>query len=150
MTKATVEPTAVPLSGSCGYLLARLGMESRRRFTRMLAEHELAMHDFGVLMALGERRSLPQQGLSRMIGIDPRNAVPIIDGLESRALVERHPDPQDRRRYAVALTNAGRKLMERLRDSGARLDAKMLKPLSRAEQATLRKLLLQLLTELDD
>jgi DNA-binding MarR family transcriptional regulator len=150
MSKSTSELAAPTLLASCGFLLARLGMESRRRFTRLLAEHELAMHDFSVLLVLGEHGALPQQRLSRMIGIDPRNAVPIIDGLETRLLVERRPDLEDRRRYAVALTAAGRRMMERLGASGARLEARMLEPLSRAEQTTLQALLHRLLTELDD
>jgi DNA-binding MarR family transcriptional regulator len=138
-----------PLLASCGFLLARLGAESRRRFTRFLAEHELAMHDFSVLLVLGEHGALPQQRLSRMIGIDPRNAVPIVDALEARLLVDRRPDPEDRRRYAVALTAAGRRLMERLGESGGHLEAKMLEPLSRPERATLRKLLQKLVTAVD-
>jgi len=125
-------------------------MESRKRFVRLLATHELAMHDFSVLLVLGEHGALPQQRLSRLIGIDPRNAVPIIDGLETRLLIERRPDQEDRRRYAVALTSAGRRMMERLGESGAQLEAKMLEPLSVAEQSTLQKLLQKLLTDLDD
>jgi DNA-binding MarR family transcriptional regulator len=140
---------AGPLIASCGFLLARLGAESRRRFARFLADHELAMHDFSVLLVLGEYGALPQQRLSRMIGIDPRNAVPIIDALERRLLIDRRPDPEDRRRYAVVLTAVGRRLMEQLGESGAYLEAEMLEPLSRAEQATLRKLLQKLMTEVD-
>jgi DNA-binding MarR family transcriptional regulator len=148
MSKSTDE-LAGPLLASCGFLLARLGAESRRRFTRFLAEHELAMHDFSVLLVLGEHGALPQQRLSRMIGIDPRNAVSIIDALETRKLVERRLDPEDRRRYAIALTSTGSRLMERLGESGAHLEADMLQPLSRTEQAALRKLLQKLLTAID-
>jgi DNA-binding MarR family transcriptional regulator len=148
MTKAT-DRLPGPLLASCGYLLARLGAESRRRFTRFLAEHELAMHDFSVLLVLSEHGALPQQRLSLMIGIDPRNAVPIVDGLEARSLIDRQPDPDDRRRYAVGLTAAGRRLMERLGESGAHLEAKMLEPLSMAEQTTLRELLQKLMTAID-
>jgi DNA-binding MarR family transcriptional regulator len=148
MSNAT-DKLAGPLLASCGFLLARLGAESRRRFTRFLAQHELAMHDFSVLLVLGEHGALPQQRLSRMIGIDPRNAVPVIDALEARELIGRRLDPEDRRRYAVALTAAGRRLMERVGESGAHLEAEMLEPLSRVEQATLRQLLQKLLTAID-
>ena len=150
MTKSTLDVAAAPLLTSSGFLLARLGMESRRRFTRLLAEHQLGMHDFSILLVLGGHGPLPQQQLSRMIGIDPRNTVAVIDGLEGRQLVERRSDRQDRRRYAVALTRAGRRLMERLGESGALLEAKMLEPLRPSEQAVLRKLLGKLLTGLDD
>ncbi len=38
----------------------------------------------------------------------------LLDGLESRGYVERHPDPKDGRRWLIELTDAGRKEAERL------------------------------------
>src|SRR5579859_5387351 len=75
---AQEEPAIEPsLLASTGYLLARLGMESRRWWGQMLAEHGLTPHQFGVLMALAPLRTASQQQLSRALGVDPRNAVPI-------------------------------------------------------------------------
>jgi hypothetical protein len=71
---------------SSGYLLARIGAESRRRWRRMLADHDLAEHPFGVLMALDQVGPQSQQGLSRILGIDPRNAVAALHRPGSRPL----------------------------------------------------------------
>ncbi len=38
----------------------------------------------------------------------------LLDGLESRGYVERHPDPDDGRRWLIELTEAGKKEAERL------------------------------------
>jgi DNA-binding MarR family transcriptional regulator len=141
-TAAATEPKE--LLASTGFLLARLGMESRKRFARMMAQHDLSTHHFGLLVALGEHRALPQQQLGQIMGVDPRNAVPIIDELEARELITRQPDPQDRRRYNVALTAAGRKLIRDLRQSGAKLEQEMLTALSDSEQSSLHALLLKL------
>jgi DNA-binding MarR family transcriptional regulator len=132
------------LLASTGFLLARLGMDSRRRFARMMASHQLSAHHFGLLMALGEHGLLAQQHLSGIMGIDARNSVPIIDELEKRRLIRRQPDPKDRRRYDVSLTPAGHRMMQRLHRDGARLESEMLKPFSEGERASLHRLLLKL------
>jgi DNA-binding MarR family transcriptional regulator len=137
------------LVASSGFLLARLGMESRKRFGRMMASQKLSMHHFGPLMALGEHGMVPQLQLSRIMGVDPRNAVPTIDELEKRKLIERRPDPSDRRRCNVCITQAGRQLLQAIRQSGAHLEEEFFKSLSNGEQATLHSLLLKLYLGLD-
>src|SRR5260370_15083006 len=117
------EPATGPsLLASTGYLIARLGRESRRMWGQMLAEHGLTPHQFGVLMTLGPLGTASQQQLSQAVGVDPRNAVPIIDALEHRALLQRRPDPADRRRYAIILTEAGQTKIEQLRQAGNDLE----------------------------
>jgi DNA-binding MarR family transcriptional regulator len=149
------EPAEVELGdegflASSGYLLARIGVESRRRWRHMLAEHGLGEHGFGVLMALDQVGPRSQQELSRILGIDPRNAVAVLDGLEDRSLVERAPDLTDRRRHAVGLTPAGRSLLEGLRVDGASTEQEMLAGLSGAERIDLHRLLVKLLATMTD
>src|SRR5262245_27005859 len=105
-------------AASSGFLLALLGTESRRLWNRMLAAYDLTAHQFSVLTALGSLGETYQQRLSTYIGIDPRNAVPVLDGLRARKLVERAPDPTDRRRYLLRLTDAGAALVAELGQSG--------------------------------
>src|SRR5438552_16933944 len=71
---------------SDGYLLARIGAESRRRWRQMLGDHDLREDAFGVLMVLDQVGPQSQRELSRFLGIDPRNAVAVLDGLEGRGL----------------------------------------------------------------
>lgn len=46
------------LLASTGYLLARVGSESRRRFVQALEEHDITLAQYGVLMILGRSRRL--------------------------------------------------------------------------------------------
>jgi DNA-binding MarR family transcriptional regulator len=133
---------------SDGYMLARIGVESRRRWRQMLVDHDLGEHAFGVLMVLDQVGPLSQRELSRILGIDPRNAVAVLDGLEHRSLVDRAHDPKDRRRHAVRLAPKGRQLLERLRRDGAATESSMLSGLTVAERATLHRLLVKLLAAL--
>jgi DNA-binding MarR family transcriptional regulator len=53
-------------------------------------------------------------GLAEAVGVDAPYATLIVDSLEERGLVERQPDPADRRRKLVTLTAAGTKAIEKL------------------------------------
>jgi DNA-binding MarR family transcriptional regulator len=132
------------LIASTGYLLARLGMESRRLWGQMLAEFGLTPHDFGVLMMLRRVNSISQQQLGRLIGVDPRNVVALVDALEARQLVRRRQDPSDRRRHAVALTPSGRLILDKLDRAGEKVEQDLLGDLSDDERARLHHLLAKL------
>jgi DNA-binding MarR family transcriptional regulator len=53
-------------------------------------------------------------GLAEAVGVDAPYATLIVDTLEERGLVERQPDPADRRRKLVTLTATGSKAIEKL------------------------------------
>jgi DNA-binding MarR family transcriptional regulator len=132
------------LRSSTGYLLARLGAESRRRWARMLADHGLTPHHFGMLMTLDQLGMAHQRRLSELVGIDPRNAVPVIDLLHQRGLIQRTDDPADRRRRAIRLTPAGQTMLNDLRQAADAIEHDMLKDLDDHQQAILHRLLLTL------
>ena len=137
------------LLASSGFLLARLGMESRRRFAELMGSHGLAMHHFGLLAALGQRGSLPQRELIRIMGVDPRNATAIVDELEEKGLTTRRQDAQDRRRCNVAITSDGNKVVQQIRRDGARMERKFFQSLDISERSMLHTLLLKLYQGLD-
>src|SRR6516225_4567185 len=132
------------LLASSGFLLARLGMESRRRFAELMGSHGLAMHHFGLLAALGQRGSLPQRELIRIMGVDPRNATAIVDELEEQGLITRRQDAQDRRRCNVAITPDGNKVVQQIRRDGARIEEEFFQSLDILERSMLHTLLLKL------
>ncbi len=137
-----VEPAG--LEASTGYLLARVGSNSRRLWARTLLEEDLTPHHYSALIALDHLGAMSQQQLSRLVGIDPRNAVPVIDQLQARALLARNPDPTDRRRHAVTLTATGSTLLARLRDAAEDAEERLLTPLTTTERRSLHALLTKL------
>ncbi|MFC0865710.1 MarR family winged helix-turn-helix transcriptional regulator [Sphaerimonospora cavernae] len=71
----------------------------------------LRSKDFVVLMAVDALGPQSQQQLARAHDIDRTTMVSVVDGLERLGLVRRSRDPDDRRKYAVALTAEGQSLL---------------------------------------
>jgi len=127
------------------YLLYKAGALARQRWTAMLAQLNVSPAQYGALMALGEAGRLGQHRLAELIGVDPRNAVPIVDALAEQGLVSRQVDPSDRRRRVLELTASGRAVAGNLASVAAEIETDLLRPLAPAEQAALRRMLLALL-----
>lgn len=79
-----------------------------------LSAEGVSLSQFGVLEALLHRGPLAQCDLGRKILKSSGNVTVVVDHLEQRGLVARKRSVSDRRRVAVSLTAAGRKLITRL------------------------------------
>jgi MarR family transcriptional regulator for hemolysin len=99
----------------------------------------------------GAARDLPstQQVLGQRVGIDRSVMTYLVDDLVTAGLVERRPDPADRRARHIVLTDAGR---DRLADLDARIsqvEAHMLAVLAEGDRETFRTLLFQIARHAD-
>lgn len=86
------------------------------------------------------RRPMSMSELATALGIDPPNASTLVNELEEQGLVQRRPNPDDRRSTLVEATKDGRKLAER---ADAILDTPplALAALDKRDLATLKRLL---------
>jgi MarR family 2-MHQ and catechol resistance regulon transcriptional repressor len=95
--------------------LLRAEASVRRRLSAELEREGLSASGFSVLVVLttagGE---LPLRALRHRLRTSKANATEVVTTLEHRGLVVRRRLPQDRRAATVALTAAGRVLVERL------------------------------------
>ncbi|MBE9498986.1 MULTISPECIES: MarR family winged helix-turn-helix transcriptional regulator [Streptomyces] len=107
------------------------------------AEHALTGAQARVLTLLSHRPT-PMRQLARHLKCEPSNVTGIVDRLEARGLVERRPDPADRRVKVAATTEEGRATATRLRGD---LDfaGEPLQELTPAERRMLRDLLRRML-----
>jgi MarR family transcriptional regulator, lower aerobic nicotinate degradation pathway regulator len=129
------------LADSASFMLARLGVDARRRLADALAHEGLRFGDYAAIALLGQLESAPQQTLSRTLSIDRSSVVDIVDRLEACGAAERRPDPSDRRRYAVSLTGRGRAILARCTAVAEAVDGELLASLDEAERAALVRLL---------
>ncbi|MFF7973433.1 MarR family transcriptional regulator [Streptomyces sp. NPDC007905] len=96
------------------------------------------------LLGLLSLDPLPMRKLAQRLKCEPSNVTGIVDRLESRGLVERRPDPADRRVKVAAATDEGRRVARELRD-GLRFAREPLAGLSDEERLVLRDLLRRML-----
>ena len=86
-----------------------------------------------------------QADLGRRTGIHLSDMVAALNELEAGGYVARSPDPQDRRRNVITITDAGRARLASLDAILDRVQDELLAPLSAPERATLAELLTRLL-----
>ena len=86
-----------------------------------------------------------QVSLSDLTQTDRKTMVTLVDDLEQMGLVIRKVHPQDRRAHHVTLTAEGNALLERVYREVTATDTTFFAPLSSAEQAQFRSMLLRLL-----
>ncbi|MFI6625492.1 MarR family winged helix-turn-helix transcriptional regulator [Streptomyces sp. NPDC050528] len=117
---------------------------------RFYADYEEAAGDHALtgaqarLLSLLSLEPLPMRKLARKLKCEPSNVTGIVDRLETRGLVERRPDPADRRVKLAAATEEGRRVARSLRES-LRFAREPLAGLSDEERLALRGLLRRML-----
>lgn len=132
------------------WLLAGAGKLVLRRWTEIQSQLDLTSSQHKLLLALDETGPLGQQRLAELVGIDRRNAVPIIEASVAQGLLIRQVDPADRRRRVLELTSHGRQVAERLRRLSTDIENDLLTPLTPAERIELRNALQALLGVTDN
>ncbi|MGW0834989.1 MarR family winged helix-turn-helix transcriptional regulator [Streptomyces prunicolor] len=117
---------------------------------RFYADYEEAAGDHRLtgaqarLLSLLSLEPLPMRKLALKLKCEPSNVTGIVDRLETRGLVERRPDPTDRRVKLAAATEEGRRVARSLRES-LRFAREPLAGLSDEERLALRGLLRRML-----
>jgi DNA-binding MarR family transcriptional regulator len=84
------------------------------------------------------------------LNVTPRNVTGLVDGLEAAGLVERVPDPADRRATIVRMTPEGESVAQRGRRVSDTVVKRVLGILSDDEKLQLRHLSLKLLRAIDE
>jgi len=112
------------------------------RLLRTYADHEarrfgMTRAKWAVLARLDRFEGLKQAELAEMLDLQPISLTRLLDGLAENGLIERRPDPEDRRAKRLFLTPAARPLLGQLTDLGEDLMATALAGLAPADTAAL-------------
>jgi DNA-binding MarR family transcriptional regulator len=87
----------------------------------VLAEHDVSMWGYSVLTALDDTPVRTQAALADAIGADKSRIIGTLDELQDAGLIERTPDPNDRRVRLLSITPKGRRVRRSVR-KGIRAD----------------------------
>ncbi|GHG86857.1 MarR family winged helix-turn-helix transcriptional regulator [Streptomyces lanatus] len=126
------------------WLLGRAAARGRALVAEALAAEGMRMWHHVVLSAVRDLAPVAQATLGRGVQLDPKDLVGILNDLQSAGLVVREPDPRDRRKNAVSLTDEGARLLERCEKAAREANDALLAPLSAAERDQFMDLLIRI------
>jgi DNA-binding MarR family transcriptional regulator len=115
----------------------------------VLAAHDVSMWGYAVLSALADEPMRTQAALARAIGADKTRIIGTLDELQERALIEREPDPEDRRVRLLRLTPAGRQLYASVRAGIRAVEEELMSGLTLADKRVFLRVLQRLGPEPD-
>ncbi|MGK5637178.1 MarR family winged helix-turn-helix transcriptional regulator [Streptomyces sp. URMC 126] len=130
----TGEPALTHIQSLPSWLLNRASARGRRLVADALAQDGMRMPHHAVLSAVADLGPVAQAELGRTTGFDPKDMVGILNDLQAQELITRAPDPSDRRKNAITLTDEGRKRLARLTELGDEANEELLSALSPAER----------------
>lgn len=141
-----------PISGdrapsTLAFLLSQVGIHAARRFSERMAEIDLQPPLFRVLNLVDAAEGRSQQAIGEAIQVPPSRMVALVDELELRGLVERRPDPMDRRIRALYLTLEGREMLSQGRAIAKAHERELTKGMSAPDRKLLTGLLQQIVDQ---
>ena len=140
-----MKPLGVDTSAVEALAALRIAGKTLRMMQDRWAErHDLSEGRLGVMFRLFRVGECPLGDLADELDSTPRNITGLVDHLERDGLVERVPDPQDRRSVRARLTAAGRQRIEAIWREGLEHQFEVVQGLSKDDLAQLRHLCLLL------
>jgi DNA-binding MarR family transcriptional regulator len=133
------------LTSRLGYLLKHAQLRMAELNAAALAPYGLDGRELAVLLAVAGGEPPSQQQAARRLGIDRTTMVALLDALEDKGLVARHPDAGDRRRNVVGLTATGRDTLRLAVRASDEAERRFLAPLTGPAARQLRGSLAALL-----
>lgn len=140
-----MKPLGVDISAVEALAALRIAGKTMRMMQDRWAEkHDLSEGRLGVMFRLFRVGDCHLGDLADGLDSTPRNITGLVDHLERDGLVERVPDPSDRRSVRARLTPAGRERIERIWREGIEHQHEVVDGFTKDELAQLRHLCLKL------
>jgi DNA-binding MarR family transcriptional regulator len=118
-----------------------VGAHAASKFAGRLAALRLAPPHAGIMRILAAQPAITQQALASGLGMQASRLVALIDELETRELIDRRENPEDRRSYALHLTEKGRAMLDAIGRVGREHQQALLAALNEDERRQLAVLL---------
>jgi DNA-binding MarR family transcriptional regulator len=139
MTPDRIDGDRAP--STLAFLLSQVGIHASKRFAERIATVDLNPPLFRVLNLVDAAEGESQQAIGAAIEVPASRMVALVDELEQRGLVERRPDPADRRVRALYLTRKGRQTLDRGRGIAREHEEELTQGLAAADRKRLVDLL---------
>jgi DNA-binding MarR family transcriptional regulator len=134
---------------SLGYLTNHLARLFAHALAERIAEHGVVPGQFAQLLALYEQDGLTQRELCDRVRIEQATMAKTLQRMERDGLVQCLPDPDDRRRIRVHLTDRARGLQPHLMAAGRAVNTAATAGLTNSEVEMYRDLTRRLISNLE-
>ncbi|MCA3255055.1 MAG: MarR family transcriptional regulator [Alphaproteobacteria bacterium] len=124
-----------------GFLLSDAARLVRRSFDARARATGVTKAQWQVLLVLSRSEGINQAGLADRLEVENITLCRMVDRLQDAGLVERRPDPADRRAWRLFLTPAAHPMIASMRGLGSEVIGEALAGFSADEQAQLRTML---------
>ena len=131
------------------YLVKQLELSVRARLDELMRPVGLTVLQYTALTVLERHGDISSAQLARNSFVTAQTMADMVLILEERGLIERHRDPDDKRRLLIALTAAGREVLNDRRPHVAAIEKRMTGALSTSDTALLRRFLADCRTGLE-
>jgi DNA-binding MarR family transcriptional regulator len=108
-----------------GLLLDKIARVQAQRFAQRITDLGITPRHVGLLTAAAGQEAPSQSELGAWLGVGPSAVVAIVDELETRGAVVRSPDPRNRRRMIITVTDEGSRLLAEATRCAAELDEEL-------------------------
>ena len=122
----------------------------RTRFDQRARARGMTRAQWVILARLSRQPGLSQNELAAICEVEPITVGRLVDRLEARGLVERRPDPTDRRVNRLHLLSAAQPILEEIASYKEALHEELLGELEENERAALLDALLHIKTKLTE
>ena len=109
----------------------------RTRFDQQAHEHGATRAQWMILARLDRQPGLSQNELAGICEVEPISVARLIDKLEARGLVERRPDPSDRRIWRLHNLPAATPIIEQIKHFRAVMNDELMQNISAEERERL-------------
>lgn len=92
--------------------LAHLLAQANRRLNKQLSEEGVPLDQWRILRVLHEADGLTMRGLAEAVSLNRPTMTKVVDKMVADALTYRVPDPNDRRKVRIFLSDKGRLLFQ--------------------------------------
>ena len=130
-----------PVQDRLACVLKRLHLDLHELHEKLLAPFGISAGELAILMLIDARQPESQQQVAGRLGVDRTTMVSLIDALQTKGLVARRPDPHDRRRNVIELTEPGARTLRRATRASDDAERRLLTALTPTEAAQFRSML---------
>jgi DNA-binding MarR family transcriptional regulator len=143
----TLSPDPYAFSEQVGHLLRKAYQRHMAIFQQNVGDSQLTAVQFVTLCAVRDRGPSSLTELVKATAVDQATIRGIVERLKARDLITLEPDPEDRRKVIISLSDAGRQRIEETVPNAARISELTMSKLNPAERVAILFLLRKLIED---